>query len=237
MSNNKAVLFVDDESLCAYHNGAVMDAEGVSANDIWYQCNEMQLIKRKALLQTTKDPSRHEVSAVLNNTYGRDDPATIDSVTAWCRGCSSRRGLERFLNKDYYSRRSELRKRVMTSVLRAQQKMRDEGIDDPDYVSKVLSRLSETFSKDSSAFARALGIGDEAATAEHQTPMDVDDDPRKKLSRNDSPASVMDLFATTTSAQQPPANIPMRPQLQTYTSRRTFSPASSARDLGWRSFA
>jgi len=231
----RSISFAEDDSLCVYHDGAVMDCVDVDAHDIWYQCSDMLLIKRKALQLTKESPasSHYSLCAALNNTYGRDDPGTLYAIKAWCMGCSSRRGLERFLNRDYCCRRSDLRRRVVTSVLRAQGKMREEGIDDQEYISNVISRLSETFSNDAKLFAQALGAGDEFASGHNNRrttceddPMEIDnDDLRKKLGRNDSPASVMDLFP---GVQLPPSTI---------SSRHSFTDRPRSNDLGWRTFA
>ena len=228
----KSLRFANDESLCIYHNGAVMDVENVVAGDIWYQCNEMQQIKRKALL-LTRESKHFSLGSSLTNTYGRDDKGTMDSIMAWCVGCSDRRGLERFLNRDYCYRRSDLRRRVVTSVLRAQGKMREEGVNDSEYTSRVISRLSATFSKDARQAAEALGRGDEAASGREQIePMDVDDPP-KKLERNNSPTSVMDMFPRQADFSLRPA-VPRR----TISPRISLSSQTGAADyLGWRSFA
>ena len=158
----RSVSFVDDDALCIYHDGAVMDVVHANAGEIWYQANDMSIIKRKAF-ELINGGDYYSLGVMLTNTYGRNDQATVDAITAWCMSCAGRRGLERFLNKDYFNRRSDLRRRVITSVLRAQAKMRKEGMKDAEYVSQVLSRLSETFSKDSNHIARALGCGDERA--------------------------------------------------------------------------
>ena len=233
----KSLSFANNEAFCVYHDGAVMDVADVVASDIWYQCNEMQQIKRRALL-LTRESNRYSVGATLTNTYGRNDKETIDSIAAWCIGSSSRRGLERFLNKDYSCRRSEIRRRVVTSVLRAQGKMREEGIDDPEYISRVLSRLSETFSKDARLFAEALGNGDEAASGrELADPMDIDLEP-KKLERINSPKSVLDMFPVHTMSEQ--QGLSLRPTMprSTISPRLGLSVTTGATDyLGWRSFA
>ena len=230
----KSLRFANDESLCIYHNGAVMDVENVVAGDIWYQCNEMQHIKRKALL-LTRESKHFSLGSALTNTYGRDDKGSLDSIVAWCLGCSHRRGLERFLNRDYCCRRTDLRSRVVASVLRAQGKMREEGVNDPEYISRVISRLSATFSKDARQVAEALGKGDEAASGrEHVQPEPMDiDDPPKTLERNNSPTSVMDIFPRQTDFSLRPG-VPRR----TISARLVLSAPTGAADyLGWRSFA
>ena len=46
-------------------------------------------------------------------------------------------------NDEYAARRSDIRQRTIKSVLRAQRKMREEGVKDVEYGVKVLARLSE----------------------------------------------------------------------------------------------
>ena len=203
----RSISFVEDDAMCVYHDGAVMDVESIKADEIWHHAHDMQIMKRKVQQLTRKEANQDSsLGAILTNTYGGRDQATVDTITAWCVGCSGRRGLERFLNRDYCSRRSDQRRRVIVSVLRAQAKMREEGVQNPEYISTVLSRLSETFSKDSIYLARAMGVGDERAVGleeqESSSSVVVEFCPRKKVARNNSPFSVMDVFATV--PQQPP---------------------------------
>lgn len=130
--------------------------------EIWFQQTDMSMIKRKALL-ISKEAQRFGLGSLLSNTYGHENNETQEALNTWCRNANSRRGLERWINDEYSAKRSDIRRRTIQSVLRAQQKMREENINDVDYGIKVIARLSEAFSQDSRNFARAMGIADELA--------------------------------------------------------------------------
>lgn len=160
------VVHFNETLLCEYHTGAVMDyIDEVLASDIWYQHNDLQQMKRRAMV-LSKEANRYGLGSLLTNTYGRSDNETQRSMNTWARSCSSRRGLERFINNEYSAKRSDIRRRTIKSVIRAQRKMKEEGVLDVDYGMKVLSRLSEAFSQDSRNFARMMGIADEFALQE-----------------------------------------------------------------------
>ena len=165
----RSIRFRDDERLCEYHSGAVMELIECR-KEIWFQQSDMSTIKRKALM-VSKEAQRYGVGSLLSNTYGSNTSETQEALNTWCRNANSRRGLERWINDEYSAKRSDIRRRTIQSVLRAQQKMREENINDVDYGMKVISRLSEAFSQDSRNFARAMGKADElAATLEPDFP-------------------------------------------------------------------
>lgn len=167
----KQSVHFNETMLCEYHSGAVMDfilgGNGVEAADIWYQQNELQQLKRKAMI-LSKETNKYGLGSILSNTYGRTDDETQQAMNIWSRSSSSRRGLERFINNEYSSKRSDVRRRTIKSVIRAQRKMKEEGVADDEYSAKVLSRLSEAFSQDSRNFARMMGVADAVATEEEQ---------------------------------------------------------------------
>ena len=77
---------------------------------------------------TSSSPS----SASCSNS---DDPAagslnsdTQQALNTWSRNGNSRRGLERWINDEYAAKRSDIRKRTIQSVLRAQAKMRESAL-------------------------------------------------------------------------------------------------------------
>lgn len=167
----RSVCFVDAAKLCVYHAGAVLDEVELSRKDIWFQQADLAQIKRKAMV-ISREAHRYGFGSLLTNTYGNAGEETQDALNTWCRNANARRGLERWINDEYSAKRSDLRKRTIQSVLRAQNKMRQEDINDPEYCWKVLARLSEAFSQDSSDFARAMGVADELAAAQ---PSDTND--------------------------------------------------------------
>lgn len=159
----RSVRFEEEERLCAFHDGAVLD-QVESRKDIWYQHADLAHIKRKAMV-VSKEAHRYGFGSLLTNTYGNTGDETQDALNAWSRNANSRRGLERWINDEYSAKRSDIRRRTIQSVLRAQDKMRQENISDIEYGMKVISRLSEAFSQDSRNFARMLGTAD-ALTAD-----------------------------------------------------------------------
>lgn len=189
----RSVRFADDENLCVYHAGAVMDIEEACRTTIWYQHNDLKHMKRKAMM-VAKESLRYGLGSLLTNTYGKSCNETQEAINTWARNGSSRRGLERWINDEYAAKRSDIRRRTIKSVLRAQRKMREEGVSDAVYAMKVLSRLSEAFSKDARSFARVLGLADEHAVVvdspESNTEKDENTKERKAPLRQPSPRSV-----------------------------------------------
>eukprot|EP00977_Amphora_coffeiformis_P007429 scaffold1605_cov158-Amphora_coffeaeformis.AAC.12 len=162
-----------DEQLHLYHEGPDVDILAANRRDIWYQYEELKHIKRKALV-LSKEAQRYGLGSILTNTYGKASTENAEALHTWVRNASSRRGLERWINDEYAAKRGDIRKRTIQSVLRAQHKMQESAIQDPDYSMKVLSRLSEAFSVDSKEFARGMGQADEVACKEAAAAADSD---------------------------------------------------------------
>lgn len=190
------IRFADD--LCVYHPGAVLDIEGVTSVELWFQYSDLQRSKRKALV-LAKEAGQYGLGSLLTNTYGKTDTGTMEAITAWAVSSAARRGLERFINKEYAAKRIDIRRRTIKSVITAQRKMREEGIEDTEYTSKVLGKLSEAFSQDSSRFARVMGLADHEATVVAHADLgassarDDHDSVRKAIERTDSPHTVLEL--------------------------------------------
>jgi len=152
-----------DDNLCSYHDEAAVMDQIESRRDVWYQHADLTHIKRKAMM-VSREAHRYGFGSLLTNTYGNPgNSETQEVLNTWARNANSRRGLERWINDEYSAKRSDIRRRTIQSVLRAQEKMRQEGIEDPEYQIKVISRLSEAFSQDSRKFARSMGVADEEA--------------------------------------------------------------------------
>jgi hypothetical protein len=161
-TTKRSIRFSNDDELCVYHGGAVMDFEEVCKSDIWYQHADMSHMRRNAAL-VSKEATRYGFGSLLTKTYGKTCPATQDALNTWSRHGNSRRGLERFINSEYSAQRDDTRRRTIQSVLRAQEKIRKENLTEPDLIMKVLSSLSKLFSRKSKNFSRAMGIADELA--------------------------------------------------------------------------
>jgi hypothetical protein len=169
--NEKSVRFADDENLCIYHAGAVMDFESVCRTDIWYLQVELFNMKRKALA-ISRETQRYGLGNLLTNTYGKNCSQAQEAINTWTQNGNGRRGLERWVNEGFAAVRGDIRRRNVKSVLRAQRKMREEGLYDAQYCMDVLSRLSEAFSVDARCFGRVLGIADEHAVRMDQASQD-----------------------------------------------------------------
>ena len=189
----RSIRFADDENLCEYHAGAVMDMESACQKEIWYQHTDLAHIKKKAVA-VSREAQRFGLGNLLTNTYGKNCDATQEAINSWTRNANARRGLERWINNEYAATRSDIRKRTIKSVLRAQRKMREEGVDDVVYCMEVLSRLSEAFSKDSRNFGRVLGAADEYATRLDESAVaPAEGKDRWAPSRQSSPNSVASI--------------------------------------------
>lgn len=157
-----SIRFTNDDELCVYHEGAVMDSDEVCKSDIWYQQTVMSRMKSDAVL-VGKDGNRYGFDSLLTNTYGKTCPATQDALNIWSREGGSRRGLERWINSEYDTKRADIIRRTIRSVLRAQDRMREQRLPEPAHITYILSSISCVFSRDSKNFSRAMGIADELA--------------------------------------------------------------------------
>lgn len=187
---NLTLRWEEDDKLCSYHDGAVLEQVDCR-KDIWYQHTELSHIKRKAMV-VSKEAHRYGFGSLLTNTYGNPGDETQEALNTWSRNANSRRGLERWINDEYSAKRSDIRRRTIQSVLRAQQKMREESITDPEYGMKVISRLSEAFSQDSRNFALCMGLADErAAKCDQDEAVPIENGAKSVPSRTPSPRSVI----------------------------------------------
>jgi hypothetical protein len=185
------------EQLYVKHEGAVLDVDGVESTELWFQNAELKQVKQRAMA-LSREAGQLGLNSLLTNTYGRTDADTIDAIISWGLRCGARRGLERFADRDYSLKRSDIRSRTIKSVLKAQKKLRQDGVKDVEYVSIVIGRLSEAFSREAVQTARALGDADQAAAAAYseghlQPSMHSDCDRRNQMERTYSPANVMDI--------------------------------------------
>mmetsp|Transcript_8231 Transcript_8231/g.17162 ORF Transcript_8231/g.17162 Transcript_8231/m.17162 type:complete len:290 (-) Transcript_8231:424-1293(-) len=145
--------------IAAYQPGVDLQELANHRRSIWYQYEELKHLKRQALM-VSKEAQKYGLGVVLTHTYGKAETSQ-DALTTWA--CQGRRGLERWINDEYAAKRSDIRKRTIQSVLRAQAKMKSSDLEDVDYSTKVLSRLSLAFSIDSQQFARGMGVADAVA--------------------------------------------------------------------------
>ena len=145
--------------LCIYHEGAVMDMEYVTEDDVWYRMEDLKCMKLNALTES-RDRDSIRLGSLISNTYGRSNNDTIKAMNAWVASCDSLRGLERFANSDFGEKRMNARRRTIHVVLTAQHKMRTNGDKENRDVEMTLSRLSEAFSQDYTRFAAIIGQAD-----------------------------------------------------------------------------
>jgi hypothetical protein len=210
-TSNKSVVFLDDDRLCVYFDGAIMEEIGACHKDIWYQHTDLAHIKRKAMV-VSKEAHRYGFGSLLTNTYGRTGDDTQEALNTWVCNGNSRRGLERWINDEYAAKRADIRRRTIQSVLRAQSKMKEEGMYDYEYSSKVIARLSEAFSIDSRNFARAMGVADEVAAT--QVPESSSNSDSNSISKNkDEVTKPVDPRKLLARSYGPPKLIPEAPRL------------------------
>mmetsp|Transcript_23500 Transcript_23500/g.50966 ORF Transcript_23500/g.50966 Transcript_23500/m.50966 type:complete len:382 (-) Transcript_23500:6-1151(-) len=222
------------QRLASYCRGADLTELAENRRYIWYQYEELKSIKRKAL-HISKEAQKYGLGSILTNTYGKatssssgpnsphhdhhdhhdNDDETQQALNTWALNSHSRRGLERWINEEYAAKRSDIRKRTIQSVLRAQAKMKDTDValqgGDPDYAVKVLSRLSQAFSVDSQHFARGMGIADQRAAAldatrgnggSHELPHLTKEDPSETDTASLTHGSSLASTTTTTQREQ-----------------------------------
>lgn len=220
------------KELCVYHQGAVLDIEDVLSAELWYQVTDLQRIKRKAMVQAN-EAGQYGLGSLLTNTYGKTDTDTMEAIVTWVASCAARRGLERFLNKEYAAKRCDIRRRTIKSVLTAQRKMLEEGIKDNEYTTQVLGRLSVAFSQDSSRFAHVMGVADRAAAValegECVVPPVRDEEPRKCVIRTYSPNTVLEVPSSASLTSSQSSSYPMLTQHRNYSVANT--PPRSASEM------
>ena len=170
------------DEICSYHEGQAILDLGACSRDIWYQHTELAHMKRKAQA-VAREAVKYGFGTLLANTYGRSSEDVQESLNSWTRNGQSRRGLERWINDEYAAKRSDIRRRTIQSVLRAQAKMQNDGVDDYEYGLKVLSRLSEAFSIDSRQFARCMAVADELALMYSDEDEDLVQQRKDKIAR------------------------------------------------------
>jgi len=142
-----------------------MDFTEIEQGDVWFLQSDLSSIKHKAMA-LAKESSQFGLGSLLSNVYGKNDEDTQHALNRWACHGSSRRGLERWINRSYCQKRSDIRRRTIKSLVRAQRKMVLEGCTDQDYRWIVLARLCEALSRDARLFARVLGKADEYALQE-----------------------------------------------------------------------
>lgn len=158
----RSVRFAEEQRLCSFCEGVDLEQLEKHRANLWYEQSELSHVKRKAMV-VSKEAKKFGFGSLLTNTYGQTGEQVQEAINTWVRNGNSRRGLERWINEEYATKRSDLRRRAMQSVLRAQKKIQEEKVDDFEYAWKVIARLCEAFSADSRNFARAMGIADEEA--------------------------------------------------------------------------
>lgn len=162
-SAKRTIRFAND--LCLYHDGAVLDNSYATVNDLWYHHDELKQMK-KSDVERSEDQGCQGFCSLLTNTYGKNNKATRSAIIEWCLTCSSRRGLERYVNYDYSVRRSDSRHRTVSGVLKAQRQMQRDNTNHTEYAITLLGRVSQAFSEDAAGFAGMLGAADEMAATD-----------------------------------------------------------------------
>jgi hypothetical protein len=199
-THKRRIQFTVNNEVCS--SEAILDHSTVSPHDIWYQAFELSHIKRKAMV-VAKESNKHGYSSLLTNLYGKTCEETQNALNRWARHGGLRRGLERWIHAEYAAKRSDIRKRTLQSVLRAQMKLADA---EEDYRATVLARLSETFSQDARNWARLMGTADAFAVTDETLPNITSEKEagRAALARRSSPTSVMsELLDATPVLTQP----------------------------------
>lgn len=212
-------------------SGTALDHAEATKGNIWYKQSDMKQIKEGAFM-LARQAGKYGIGSLLGNTYGKDDPKSVDAVQAWAIACGERRGLERFHCRHYAKKRMEIRRKTIFSVLKAQRRMLvEEQLTDLDYVAVVIGRLSEAFSMDSRRFARVLGEADAVAlqSSSPNDPPAADTPVEKKpklIQRQKTPQSVMSLNPWQEAGLSPHV-------VSTSFSKTIPSPTSAATCLGY----
>lgn len=178
--------------------------------ELWFQPEEFEEFKASARLSSLY-ATKKGLSLYIKHTYGYTDDRTQSMLNLWTRCSDTRRGLERFINKDYAKTRIHVRQKTVGAVLFAQGRMCNEGIYEYSQTSEMIRHISTTLTAESIAFALMLGKADVAAVVQLRTAI---------VRRMASPSAVP-ATSGSSSSSTPPSAASSAPERR---SRTSWSP-------------
>jgi hypothetical protein len=156
-----AVRFPPSTNMCTYHEGLTELTEQMIL-DVWYLQEEF-LDFRRAAASTCDEAIRKGRASFIKRTYGHSDLKTQACLDLWAKFKDTKRGLERFINKDYAKERLYIRRKQMNGVFYTQNQLIEDGETDPVRRAGVIRKVATTVSEEAVIFATMLGSADQAA--------------------------------------------------------------------------
>ena len=157
----KAVRFRSNTDLCSYQEGLPELTEQMIL-DVWCQKEDF-LDFRQASADTCDEAIRKGHGSFIKRTYGYSDLKTQACLDLWAKLKETRRGLERFINREYAKERHYIRNKQIQGVLYTQQQLTEDGITGAVRRAGIIRKVATTVSKEAVIFAAMLGSADEAA--------------------------------------------------------------------------
>lgn len=169
--SRKGVKFPEDEDKIARVVAEIPNREDFEEEDfglLWHTKDDYQL-SRSAAKVTSRDCIRYGFCKTLDDTFCEKNKDILEKLQQWTSASTTRRGLERWSNKDHGELRQTEQFRAVMAVLEAQDEMLSkDGVIDVEKLRKV----SHKATKVARHFARMMGKADSYAVAH------IDDDPK-----------------------------------------------------------
>jgi hypothetical protein len=157
----KAVRFQSSKNLCSYHEGLAELTEQMIL-DMW--CQEEDFFEfRRAAASTCKDAIQKGHASFIKRTYGHSDLKTQACLDLWAKLKDTKRGLERFIDRDHATLRHYIRSKQIKGVLYAQKKLTKDGVTGRARRAGIIRKVATTASEDAVIFATMLGSADQTA--------------------------------------------------------------------------
>jgi len=177
-NRTRRVRFANDDELCSYRDGP-KELSLSTIIDVWLQPNDFCSLRRSA--RAASDSAiKKGLHAYIGRTYGYTDDTTVEMYTLWAKCSDTRRGLERFVNKEYGRQRALNRKKLIRGVLYAQNRLRKEGETSYSRCSKIIRGVSMSITEEARKYARMLGKVDHNAISK-----------RRQRPRNQRPPKIL----------------------------------------------
>jgi hypothetical protein len=157
----KTVRFQSTKNLCSYHEGLTELTEQMIL-DMW--CRKEDFVDFRQAADATCDQAILKGHAsFIKRTYGYSDLKTQACLDLWSKLKESRRGLERFISKDYAKERHYIRNKQIKGVLYTQHQLTEDGVTGPARRAGIIRKVATTVSEEAVIFAMMLGSADQAA--------------------------------------------------------------------------
>mmetsp|Transcript_8101 Transcript_8101/g.23288 ORF Transcript_8101/g.23288 Transcript_8101/m.23288 type:complete len:437 (-) Transcript_8101:113-1423(-) len=134
-------------------------------DDIWWQPEDFHQFKVSAKV-LADEAIEKGICRYLDRNYGYVDDKSQNALNLWAKCRVTRRGLERFINKEYAQKRLDVRQRTIHAVLYTQQQMHEEiQCGDVDRAVETIRNVAVVISEQCQTFAYMMAKADASAGA------------------------------------------------------------------------